>query len=63
MMEEDDSNSNFEEGKEKDFKATRQRELRLGIHKKKGKFSFYSDRDRSTVIHCDCYFHSNDKPC
>lgn len=26
-MEEDDSNSNFEEGKEKDFKATRQREL------------------------------------
>lgn len=43
--------------------------LSLGIvesknkKKTKRKFSFRFDCHRSTVIHCDCYFHSNDKPC
>lgn len=43
--------------------------LSLGIVESKNKketkrkFSFRFDCHRSTVIHCDCYFHSNDKPC
>lgn len=54
--------SNFEEGKKK---------ASLGIVKSKNKkkeeterkFSFHFDCHRSTVIHCDCYFHWNDKAC
>lgn len=60
MMEEDDRISKKGKGK-------RVLELlKVKIKKEEEterKFSFHFDCHRSTVIHCDCYFHWNDKAC